>query len=101
MGPVEYDAEKNCFTASYRASRDSTSLAVVSIVATAQGNDPVDMPPLGSVIDTTALEELFATAPDGRSRIGDVSFQYAGFDVRVYSDGRIEAARTGTGVDVS
>ena len=59
--------------------------AIVTAVADAEGVDPLELPPLWDVIDTEALEALFAPTRDGgRSRrSGRVEFSYYGYEITV------------------
>ena len=64
---------------------------IVEVVADLEAVDPVELtPPLYSVIDSDALESLFATTDDDGPPRGHVSFRYHGYDVRVASDGTVE-----------
>lgn len=74
--------------------RKPPSLAVVEAVADAEGvrYDRLTRPaydPLHSVVDPTALDELFAPLRDGRPRTGSVSFSYCGYDVTVDHRGNV------------
>lgn len=91
MVPVEFVIDRELFQASYDSTRDRTSLAVVSVVATALDRDPMDLPPLYSVIDPDALEELLSGSANGLRGCDSISFRYAGFEVTVFSEGIIEA----------
>lgn len=73
----------------------SVCQAVVELVAEAEGLDPTELvPPLYDVVDTEALESLFAD--DGT--VGKVVFNYTGYEVSVFSDGyvSVESPTTGT-----
>lgn len=59
---------------------------IVSGVATLEGVDPVELPPLFDAVDPDALEAVFATTPSGTRRCGSVAFTYAGYRVRVEFD---------------
>lgn len=69
-----------------------TSQAVVTAVAEETGTDPMDLEPLYNVVDSDALNTLFRSheSVTGGSLL-EVQFTYAGCDVRVTSDGSIEA----------
>lgn len=64
-------------------SREAESLvaAVVTTVAGAEGVSPLELDPLGTVLDAEALESL--VAPDAGRVV--VEFGYAGYDVTVES----------------
>lgn len=86
---VEFDTETELFRASYDRTRDRASLAVVAAVAVARSSDPVDLEPLHTAVETTALDALFPGSVDdaGAARI---SFPYEGFEVTVSGRGAIE-----------
>ncbi|MFC7235509.1 HalOD1 output domain-containing protein [Halosegnis marinus] len=58
-------------------------MRVVTALAEALGRDATAIRPLGEVVDTDALDALFA---DGNDRAVHVSFGYEGFDVSVGED---------------
>ncbi|WP_265111193.1 HalOD1 output domain-containing protein [Halosolutus halophilus] len=66
------------------------SEAVIDAVATASGIDAIELAgefgPLYDAIDPTALDALF----DREDAIGSVRFHYAGYQVAVDHEGRIE-----------
>lgn len=92
---IELDLESESFQARYDSARDSTSLAVVAVVATALGEDPRALPPLHTVVDTDALDELATESPTGHGACDRISFQYNGFEITVTRKGIIEATPTG------
>lgn len=92
LSSVESDGERESFHASFDSARDSTSLAVVSVVATASGKDPQALPPLETVIDTDALDELATESATGAGSCERISFRYGGFDIRVTGEGVIDAS---------
>lgn len=60
----------------------SLSMAVVRAVSDAEGRDPLDLPPLATVIDPDALDALFVTDQQGEPQPrGSLSF--------IFSDSRI------------
>ena len=91
VSSVESDTDEGVYRAQYDSTRDSTSLAVVAAVATANYRNPIDLAPLEFSIDTDALDILFK----GPTTIGEgctkTSFCYEGFEVTVFGDGFIEA----------
>lgn len=91
MSTVEFDADEESFRVTHDSDRDSTSLAVVAMVATALGRDPLDLTPLHSAIDTEALEKLTAESLGGLQQCDSISFCYEGFEVTVFSEGDIGA----------
>ena len=87
---VEFETDCNVFRASFDSSRDSTSLAVVGVVATALGREPTDLTPLHTTVDTDALEMLGTGPSNGPGGCDRISFHYEGFVVTA-SEGEIEA----------
>jgi hypothetical protein len=64
----------------------SVSEAVVEAIAEREGISPLEVtPPLYSVVDLEAVEELFHQS----STTGTVSFEYAGYTVYVSADGTV------------
>lgn len=94
MSVIEFDMDEECFRATYDSTRDSTSLAIVGVVATALDRDPLHLTPLQSVIETDTLEKLDTESSSGLEDCDCISFCYEGFDVTVSSNESIEAALT-------
>lgn len=88
---VEFDAERGSFQATYDRARDSASLAVVEVVATALGEDSRDLTPLQTVLDTEALDKLASGSATGPGACDRISFEYNDFEITVTSGGIIEA----------
>lgn len=91
---LDFDAESESFRATYDSTRDSASLAVVDVVATACGRDPLNLTPLQSVIDTDSLDELATETSTGHGTGDSISFCYEEFEITVFSEGVIEADLT-------
>jgi len=69
------------------------SLAVVRAVADAKGTSPFEIQPLGSVIDTDALDSLVdSVVGSPRSDASAVRFDYEGYRVAVDADGTVEVS---------
>jgi hypothetical protein len=64
----------------------SPSVAVVQAVAELTGRDVTDLDSLERVVDTDALDALFAPRPNGERRTGRFSFEYEGFAVSISFD---------------
>lgn len=58
------------------------SVAVVELVADRSGVDPMELPPLGSVLDTDALDALVCGSARSDRSVA-LSFPYAGMEVTV------------------
>lgn len=70
---------------------DSITTRVVKRIAIMEGLDPLELhPPLYSIVDIDAVEDLFASAvddqPDGTI---SVEFEYQGYQVAVESDDEV------------
>lgn len=59
---------------------------VVADVAARADVDPAELPPLFDAVDPDGLETIFAPTLSGDSRVGTVTFPYAGYDVTVEFD---------------
>lgn len=71
---------------------DSPSLAVVRTIARREGISPEFLrPPLSTVVDTDALDELIAS---GDALLG-LEFQYNSYDVVINSDGGVTVTHSG------
>ncbi|WP_276255547.1 HalOD1 output domain-containing protein [Halomontanus rarus] len=65
---------------------DSVTAEIVQAIATERDADPTELkPPLYTVVDTEALNDLFAPTKHG-PRCGQISFAYCGQRVTVRSD---------------
>lgn len=72
------------------AGDEPLTVTVLSLLADATGDDPVEMEPLNSCVDPDALNKLFSPRQDGTPRHGgSVSFDVHGHTVTVYSDGEV------------
>lgn len=67
---------------------ETPSMAVVVAVANAKGVDPLELEPLGDVVDPEALDRLFGGA-DGSRMNGWLTFRMADCEVTVTSDGAL------------
>lgn len=80
-------------TAEWKRGTEKTPVyAVVSAVAEASGLDMLELPPLYEAINPDALNELFTSRSE--PAVGEVSFEYAGYDVVVRGTGVVEVRTT-------
>lgn len=91
VSSVESDSDEGVYRTQYDSTRDSTSLAVVAIIATANNWDPIDLTPLELSINTDALDMLFKRPTTIGEGCTKMTFCYEGFEVTVFGDGVIEA----------
>ena len=72
---------------------ETVSEAVVVAVADAENTSPVELSPLHDVVETDALDRLFAaTADDGSDPSIELCFYYSDSVVTVRGDGTIDVA---------
>ena len=70
---------------------NSISQRVVSAVADARDEDPLELPPLYEVIDLDALDSLFNSGlPGGATGPGRVTFTFDDHEVVVHSNGDVD-----------
>lgn len=93
---VVYDVDAERVSASFDETRDSAAVAVVSVLATVLGRDPLELPPLYRALEPEALAGIATDSVTGSARTV-TTFQYLGFDVTVTSGGTIEAVPSDTG----
>ncbi|MBX0298202.1 HalOD1 output domain-containing protein [Haloarcula nitratireducens] len=66
------------------------TVAVIEAVANQEGVDATELPPLSTVIDPDALDNLFTYSTDEFPHPeGRVVFPYCGYTITVHSDGQI------------
>ena len=87
---VEYDEEFDRHVVEFDADDDrSTSEVVVYAVSEVSGEEPTTLRPLGTVIDPDALDTIFDRCPDDDRGDAHISFEYEGYEVTVFSHGRL------------
>mgnify|MGYP000308868969 CR=1 FL=1 len=89
-GRVMFNEETGTYWAEFDGHTRQPTVAVVYAVAEASQTDPLDLPPLHSVLDTDALNALVETSANSRSQTEiTVSFEYADHHVVLEEHGRI------------
>ncbi|WP_169302493.1 HalOD1 output domain-containing protein [Halorientalis salina] len=91
LSPIEYNLERDSFQVTFDSTRDSTSLAIVAIVATALDKDPWNLKPLQSVIEVDALNKLTGDSAASLGNCDSISFSYEGLEITVTGEKVIEA----------
>lgn len=71
---------------------ESVSVTVCEVVSRVSETSIRELPPLGRTVDPDALDAVFQQDVS----YGVLSFQYAGYDVSIRSDGTIEVYREAT-----
>ncbi|RQG89493.1 HalOD1 output domain-containing protein [Natrarchaeobius chitinivorans] len=62
---------------------------IVETIASKEGCDATELPPIHDVIDPTALEQLFRPTGTSERPEGTVAFRYCDYRVTVTAGGRI------------
>jgi len=83
---LEYDLESRTYLASFDGATTAASMAVVAALSDVLGVDPTEMEPLGSVIDTDALDALIDGHGAAESGLS-VAFPLDGYELTVSTDG--------------
>lgn len=74
---------------------DPVSVTVARSVADAEGVSPLELEPLGSVVDTDALNRLVNSETSSGPAIRSIEFTYEGYGVTVHEDGHVEVGEPG------
>lgn len=80
-------------TTSGECARETVSDAVFYEVADAEEVCPLDLRPLGEVIDTDALNQLVASMDPSQESLGSLSFAYSGYEVTIFGDESMTLSR--------
>ncbi|WP_313693030.1 HalOD1 output domain-containing protein [Halorarum halobium] len=101
--PDQNETDDEPSTAPYRylhefdPETESARTELLRAVAAVDDTVPTELPLLADAVDPDALETLFTADETGRSRLteGHLAFEYAGYHVRITTDGTlaIEAER--------
>lgn len=83
---IDYDEGAESYHVACEDSELASTNVVLSISAL-EGAGPTDLPPLAETVNPDALDRLFSPSTEVE---GSVSFEYAGYEVTVNSDGRLE-----------
>ena len=86
---IVYDLESQLYTARFDRSTTAASMAAVAVLSDVMGVEPTEMNPLGSIIDTDALDSLV-----DHPGTGDVSatFPIGRYELTVSADGIVTLA---------
>lgn len=76
--------------------------AIIEAIARREGVDvteiePPAYEPLYTVVNPEALDKLFRTTSDSGAVDARISFEYAGYDVTIYGDGRVDVGDRSSG----
>lgn len=83
---VTYDPSSDTYHAEFSAEEpDDAADTVVAGVAAIEDEDPIELEPLGSVVDTDALGDIFHPASGSGTDVS-VSFEYSGYRITVWPD---------------
>lgn len=81
---IDYDDGTDVYHVACEQS-ELVSTNIVMSVAAVEESEPTELPPLASSVDPDALDDLFGDGVCGR-----VSFSYAGYEVTIRGEGRLE-----------
>lgn len=89
--PDQPDRQVSTYYAAFDwADYEPVSSTVVETVARAAGVSPPDLPELHDYVEPLALDQLFQTERgETRTTTGEVTFEYAGYEVTVHSVGQV------------
>ncbi|SFR33915.1 hypothetical protein SAMN04487947_0080 [Halogeometricum rufum] len=73
---------------------------IVETVSDLTNTPPLELDPLGNVVETDALETLFGPARETAEHDAYLTFRYEGCSVAVDSDGSVSVTRAPTPADV-
>jgi hypothetical protein len=94
VGATDLFAGENAHTKAFSWDGEgAATLAVVETVSTVLGVDSTEIAPLNDVVDTDALNQLFAPTDGSLRRSGYVQFEYEGCIVGVWGNGTVSAVR--------
>lgn len=83
----EFDAQEGRYRVAYDSVDATPSLAIITVVSTITGKDPVDLDPIHESIDPDALDALFTAE---FSSVNRLTFQYCGYEITVGTDDVVE-----------
>jgi len=90
LEPFEQRSSSGATVDRHHAGAHSTpTIAVVSAVATALGEDPTELKPLADAIDPESLNRLAGQWLDANRTTASINFTYCGCSVTVYGHGKI------------
>ncbi|QLD85296.1 hypothetical protein HWV23_05995 [Natronomonas halophila] len=92
---AEFDPETQVYIINRAEADLSPSYSVIKAVSQATATAPDEMQPLYEVIDSDALDQLFAREDPHGTALSDgfARFRYEGTEVTVYADGRTTVSR--------
>lgn len=90
VGEIEYDPGSDSYVLTYDPGGETpVSTVVVDGVAAVTDRDPTAIDPLESVVDTDALDRLFAPTAEANRPAGRVEFPFDGCSVTVTAEGTV------------
>lgn len=86
---VTYDSETGRYYVEFDLDNpDAVPDAIVFALAEIRDEDPIELMPLGDVVDPDALGTIFQPAVESDTRVS-ITFEYSGYVVTVHETGRI------------
>lgn len=88
---IAFDNELGTYRAEFDHHSRPPSIAVLEAISTAFSVDLLDLPPLHSVVDLDAIDQLFTPSSTGQSHSeATVTFTFRDHSIRVHSQGIID-----------
>lgn len=88
---LEYDVDSRMYVASFDRETTDASMAAVAALSDVMDVDPTEMEPLGSVIDTDALDALIGHRAAEENDLS-AAFTLGRYELTVSTDGMITVA---------
>lgn len=85
----EFDEQEGLYRVKYDSVQATPSLAVITVISNITGMDPLELDPLYECINVDALDALFTA---DISSVGQLTFQYSGYEITVGTDDVVEVA---------
>lgn len=85
---VEFDSETRSYRTNYENAESAPGIALVEAVAAIEETDPIELEPLGSVLDVDALDSVIGTMPSGPETL--IAVSYEGYHAMFHGDGSME-----------
>lgn len=83
---IDYDTRADSYHVACEDSELASTNVILSIAAL-EGVGPTELPPLAETVDPDALDRVFSSSTEAN---GSISFEFAGYEVTVSSDGKLE-----------
>ena len=86
---VEFHEETEIYRTQFDLYTRTASEAIITAMTAATGKDPLELPPLYSIVDSDTLDTLEASVHDDSDQPMTITFEYAGCRVSVRDHGTV------------